>query len=87
MINTYTTTNFYLVGATVRFEQEAYSVDECNKNVQPVLILNDPFSIDITVKVFSTDESATGKLKTMYCLHDNLVDTCILYTFINGLSI
>ena len=57
---TITTINFYLVGATVRFEQETYSVDESNKNVQPVLILSNPSSTDIIVEVFNTDESATG---------------------------
>ena len=64
-INAYTITitNFYLVVATyaVGFEQEAYSVNESSKNVQPVLILSGPSSTNITVKVFNTDESAIGK--------------------------
>jgi len=49
------------VAPTVNFSQSAYNVDEGDGPAQPVLILSNPSSTDITVSVFSTDGSATGK--------------------------
>ncbi|XP_065892782.1 extracellular matrix organizing protein FRAS1-like [Dysidea avara] len=45
---------------TVSFEQSAYSYDENNGPAQPVLVLSNPSSTDITVQVLSTDGTAIG---------------------------
>ena len=60
-IHLLTVANFYLIAATVSFEQEAYNVNEDNGRVEPVLVLSNPSSSVITVQVFSIDGSATGK--------------------------
>ena len=57
----------YLTAATVRFEQQAYNVREADGKVEPVLVLSNPSSSVITVQVFSTDGSATGKQLTISC--------------------
>ena len=46
---------------TVNFDQTVYNVDEDDGSAQPVLVLSNPSSTDITVVVFSTDGSATGE--------------------------
>ena len=48
---------------TVMFNQTTYSVNENAGPAQPVLVLSNPSSTDITVQVFNTDGSATGE----YC--------------------
>ena len=48
---------------TVKFEQSTYVIDEDGGAAQPVLVLSNPLSTNITVEVFSTNDSATGK----YC--------------------
>ena len=53
--------------ATVRFEQQTYSVNENNERVEPVLVLSNPSSSVITVQVFSTNETAFGKWLTISC--------------------
>ena len=60
-------TNLYLVAATVSFAQPTYNVNEHDGKVQPVLVLSNPSSSVITVQVFSTDGSATGKQLTISC--------------------
>ena len=45
----------------MKFNQSTYNVDEDDGPVQPVLLLSNPSSTDITISVFSTDGSATGK--------------------------
>ncbi|XP_065905004.1 uncharacterized protein [Dysidea avara] len=45
---------------TVNFNQSTYNVDESDGPAQPVLVLSNPSSTDITISVFSTDGSATG---------------------------
>ena len=45
-----------------------YSVNEDDKLVQPVLILSDPLSTNITVEVFSTDGSATGECQIVIAI-------------------
>jgi len=45
----------------VAFDQSTYSVDEDDGPAQPVLVLSNSLSTDITISVFSTDGSATGK--------------------------
>ena len=48
---------------TVIFNQSKYSVNEDGGPAQPVLVLSNPSSTDITVQVTNTDGSATGE----YC--------------------
>ena len=57
----------YFTAATVRFEHEAYNVNEDDEKLEPVLVLSNPSSSVITVQVFSTDGSATGKQLTISC--------------------
>ena len=45
------------------FDQPTYSVDEDADSAQPGLVLSNPATTDITVRVTSTDGSATGE----YC--------------------
>jgi len=49
------------IAPTVIFNQSTYNVIEDDGPVQPVLVLSNPSSTDITISVFSNDESATGK--------------------------
>jgi len=51
----------FSLDCTVSFNQSTYSVDEDDGPAQPVLVLSSPSSTDITVQVFSTDGTATGK--------------------------
>ena len=46
------------------FKQPAYSVNEDAGPVQPVLVISNPSSTDITVQVTDTDGSATRE----YCI-------------------
>ena len=52
----------YSVDATISFEQSTYSIVEDGGPVQPVLVLSNPSSFDITVEVTDTSITATGKL-------------------------
>ena len=49
------------VAPTTNFNQSTYNVGEDDGPAQPVLVLSNPSSTDITISVFSTDGSATGK--------------------------
>ena len=49
------------VATTVSFDNSTYSIDEYNGAIHPVLILSNPVSTDVTVKVLSTDGSADGE--------------------------
>ena len=51
----------YITVPTITFTQSTYSVDEDDGPAQPVLVLSNPSSTDVTISVFSTDGSATGK--------------------------
>ena len=51
-----------LLVTSVNFSQSTYSVNENSGVIQPVLVLSNPSSTDITIEVTSTDGSATGKL-------------------------
>ena len=42
------------------FSDTTYSVNENEGSVQPVLVLSNPSSSDITVEVYDTSISATG---------------------------
>ena len=46
---------------TITFNQSAYSVNEDNGPAQPVLVLSNPSSIDITVQVSSINGTAGGE--------------------------
>ena len=52
---------FIFIAATVYFMHSLYSVDESETIVNPVLVLSNPSVTDITVQLFNTDGSATGK--------------------------
>ena len=58
----YTYLIFYSIDATVSFNRSAYSIVEDDGPVQPVLVLSNPSSFDITVQVTDTSITATGKL-------------------------
>ena len=54
----------YFIGATtstVSFGRVAYNGSEGDGRAEPVLVLSNPSSMVITLQVFSTDVSATGK--------------------------
>ena len=53
--------NLYQIDATVSFKQHIYNIKEDDERIEVVLILSNPSSTAITVEVFGTDESATGK--------------------------
>ena len=53
------------IAVTVSFSQSTYSVNEDDGVVQPVLVLSNPTSTDITVQVRSNDNTATGKVITL----------------------
>ena len=56
-----TTVISVILEPVVRFTQSMYNVDEDDGPAQPVLVLSNPSSTDITISVCSTDGSATGK--------------------------
>ena len=51
------------------FDQSEYSVNEDAGPIQPVLVISNPSSTDITVQVTSTDGSATGKYCSIFINH------------------
>jgi len=51
---------------SVSFSKSAYSVGEDDGLIQPVLVLNSPSSIDITVEIKDSDDTATGMLFTTF---------------------
>ena len=60
MVSRYVTVvNSYLVA--IGFNQSTYTVDEDDGPAQPVLVLSNPSSTDITVQVRSNDITATGE--------------------------
>ena len=54
---------YHLLATTVMFSEIIYSVNENTGPAQPVLVLSNPSSSNITVEVLSSDGSATGE----YC--------------------
>ena len=50
----------YFVAITISFNQSAYSIAEDGGLVQPVLVLSNPPSVDITIRVVDTGTTATG---------------------------
>ena len=49
------------VAVTVRFDQSTYSFNEDAGPAQPVLVLSNPSSTDITVQVRDTQNTATSE--------------------------
>ena len=62
------------IAVTVNFNQTKYLVNQHDGPVQPVIVLSNPSSIDITVRVVSIDGTATGE-----CVLHNMVATGIFY--------
>ena len=56
---------FNLVVATISFNQSMYSVNENEGSIQPVLVLSNPSSTDVTVQVTDEEGTASGKQITM----------------------
>ena len=52
---------YYLIDVTVMFSQSLYSVTENAGLVEPVLVLSNPPSSDITVQVSNVDITATSE--------------------------
>ena len=59
----------------MNFSNSRYSINEDSGPVQPVLILSNPSSTDITVKVFSIDIAAIGEYFGMF----ELLQLSLLY--------
>ena len=55
-----------VIAILVNFGQSMYIVNESNGSVQVLLTLSGPASIDITINVFNTARSATGKRSVIY---------------------
>ena len=53
---------FSYVGVTVMFSQSTYRGNEEDGSVQPQLVLSQPVSTSVTVRVSSSDRSATGNI-------------------------
>ena len=53
---------FVLSTATsIKFNQSIYSINEDNGLLQPVVILSNPFPINVNIQVLSIENSATSK--------------------------
>ena len=50
-----------MLGCVVSFNQSIYIVDEDDGPAQPVLVLSNPSSTDITVQVLNEDYGAIGE--------------------------
>ena len=63
MDNNYVLTKFHCLfpAITVNFNQSTYSVNEDAGLAQPVLVLSNPSSTDITVQVRDTQNTATSE--------------------------
>jgi len=54
-------TILFTVGSIVTIEEITYGVDEDGGPAQPVLVLSNPSSTDITVRVEDTENTATSE--------------------------
>ena len=52
---------YYSLAATVSFNQSTYNVDEYAGPAQPVLVLSNPSSTDITVRITDNQNTASSK--------------------------
>lgn len=53
----------YFADATVAFNQLQYSIVEGNGPLKPLLVLSNPSSTNITIRIANDDGTATGKCK------------------------
>ena len=53
------------VAATISFNQPQYSIVEGNEPLKPLLVLSNPSSYDITIRVENINDNASGKLYTL----------------------
>ena len=51
----------YITAVSVNFNQSIYIINETDRLLQPVLVLNNSVSKSVTVQVTSHDGTATGK--------------------------
>ena len=63
---------------TLKFSQSAYSINENNGSIQPVLILSDISLIEFTIQVLNIDESASGKITILQTALIEVVIDCVL---------
>ena len=56
----------FITGATIRFNQSQYSIIEGNTPLRPSLILSNPSSYDINIRVISVDGTAIGKYEYLH---------------------
>ena len=72
----------FTLAITVIFNQSMYSVNEDAEPVQPVLVISNPSSTDITVQVTNTDGSATGEYCSILINYNKYMYICVITTFI-----
>ena len=53
--------NLYITAVSVSFNQSMYIINEIDRLLQPVLVLNNSISKSVTVQVTSHDGTATGE--------------------------
>ena len=69
-----------ILAPTVNFDQSTYSIDEDKGSVQLLLELSNPSTTDITIRVFSSDGSATGKdLYSLTATYVNAITICTCF--------
>ena len=61
----------------VNFDQSTYGIDEDKGPVQLMLILSNPSTADITIRVFSNDGLATGEDFILFIHHALIADNKI----------
>ena len=60
---------YIIIALNIYFNQSTYIINEDDGPAQPVLVLSNPSSTDITVQVEATNGSATGKYIIIICLN------------------
>ena len=58
--------NLHFLVVVVSFNESAYNANENNEQVQPVLVLSQPSSTDISVLITVLDGNATGQLISIF---------------------
>ena len=53
---------------TISFNQSTYNVAEDNGLAQPILVLSNPSSLDVTIQVLDNSVTATRKSSTMHSI-------------------
>ena len=70
------------VATNITFDKSTYNIDEYDRAIHPVLILSNPISEDVTVKILSTNGSDDGKQIRIYVVTYILPTMCYVYTLI-----